>query len=169
MMSNPPVTLIRRMAVASRRTRRLLVVAAFLGYPFLQAGYLTLVAPGRLSNVVWAPLAIALFAVTLVGVVGIYAYARGRADMNADLDERQRHLRDQAWIVAYGIVTTVAALLLAALALITSFNGPITIGMGDLVPFLIGFGLYLPLLPSAALTWTEPDPPAEGDDIGSGR
>jgi hypothetical protein len=157
------------MPSASRRSRRVLVAAAFLGYPLLNAGYFSLVAPGRLSSVAWGPIAILLFGATLVGVVGIYGYARGRADMKADLDERQRQVRDRAWIHAYEIVIVVVSVAVAALAIAASFNGPVTIGMTELTPVIIAIGLYLPLLPSATLTWSEPDPPADLDDSGRGR
>jgi hypothetical protein len=167
-MTSPFATIVRSLPTASRRVRRLLVAAAFLGYPLLNAGYFTLVAPGRLSSAAWAPIAILLFAATLVGVVGIYGYARGRADMRPDLDERQRQVRDQAWIHAYEILIVAVSIVVAALALIASFSGPLTIGMNELTPIIIAIGLYLPLLPSATLTWSEPDPPVDIDD-GAGR
>jgi hypothetical protein len=169
MMTSPFVTFVRSLPTASRRVRRLLVGAAFLGYPLMNVGYFTLVAPGRLSSVAWAPIAIVLFGATLVGVAGIYGYARGRADMRPDLDERQRHVRDQAWIHAYEIVIAVVTIVVGTLAIAASFNGPLTIGMDELTPFIIGIGLYLPLLPSATLTWSEPDPPLDPEDARSGR
>jgi cellobiose-specific phosphotransferase system component IIC len=149
---------------ASQRVRRVLVAAAFLGYPILNLGYAALVAPGRLSSAAWAPIAVVLFSTTLVGVVGIYGYARGRADMTADLDERQRQVRDQAWIHAYGILIVVVSAIVGVLAVAASFIGPITIGMPELLPFIVAIGLYLPLLPSATLTWSEPDLPVDSDD-----
>ena len=168
-MTSPFLTFVRSMPSASRRVRRMLVAAAFLGYPLLNLGYFALVAPGRLSSVTWAPVAILLFSATLIGVIGIYGYARGRADMKADLDERQRQVRDQAWIHAYGILITAVAIIVGALALVASFSGPVTIGMNELTPVIVGIGLYLPLLPSATLTWSEPDLPLDIDESGSAR
>lgn len=168
-MTSPFVTFVRFMPRASRRVRRLLVLAAFLGYSLLNLGYAVLVVPNRLSSVAWAPIAIVLFSATLVGVVAIYGYARGRADMKADLDERQRHVRDQAWIHAYEILVVVVVGVISVLAVAASFNGPLTIGMDVLTPFIVGIGLYLPLLPSATLTWSEPDLPAEADEGRSAR
>jgi hypothetical protein len=164
-MESPFVTFVRAMPRARRRTRRIAVAAAFLGYPLLNLGNQVLVVPGRLSSAVWAPIAIVLFSATLIGVVAIYGYARGRADMKADLDERQRHVRDQAWIHAYSMLIVVVSVVIGALALVTSFQGPVTIGMAELGPWIVGIGLYLPLLPSAALTWMEPDLPAEVDEV----
>lgn len=165
-MTSPFVSFVRFMPRATRRIRRALVLAAFLGYPLLNAGYAGLVAPGRLASAAWAPIAIVLFSLTLVGVVGIYGYARGRADMKDDLDERQRQVRDRAWIHAYELLILVVTLVVGGLAVVTSFGGPVTIGMTELTPFVIGLGLYLPLLPSAALTWSEPDVPPDADDEG---
>ena len=168
-MTSPLVTFVRFMPRASRRVRRLLVLAAFLGYPLVNLGYAVLVLPNRLSSVAWAPIAVVLFSATLLGVVAIYGYARGRADMKADLDERQRHVRDQARIHAYEILVVVVVGVIGLLALGASFNGPVTVGMGELTPFIVGIGLYLPLLPSATLTWSEPDLPSDADEAGSAR
>jgi hypothetical protein len=167
-MTSPFLTIVRSLPTASHRVRRLLVAAAFLGYPLLNVGYFALVAPGRLSSAAWGPIAILLFAITLVGVVGIYGYARGRADMRPDLDERQRQVRDQAWIHAYEILISAVTIVVAIFAIVASFNGPLTIGMSELTPVIVAIGLYLPLLPSATLTWSEPDPPTDTDD-GAGR
>jgi hypothetical protein len=168
-MESPFVTFVRSMPRASRRLRRSLVVAAFLGFPLVNLGYAVLVAPGRLASAVWAPIAIALFSATLIGVVGIYGYARGRADMKAELDERQGQVRDQAWIHAYELLVLVVVAAIGALALVTSFGSPVSVGMGELTPVIVGIGLYLPLLPSATLTWSEPDLPADPEDAGAAR
>jgi hypothetical protein len=162
-MVHPLTALWRAMPEASRRTRRLWVVAAFAGYPLLNLGYATLVVTGRLSSSLWAPVAILLFASTLAGVVAIYGYARDRASMTAPLDEREQHVRDQAWIAAYGILTAVVVLTVLVLALVTSTSGPVTIGMDVLTPVGIALGLYLPVLPAAALAWSEPDAPLDDE------
>jgi hypothetical protein len=167
-MTSPFVTFLRFMPRATRRVRRVLVAAAFLGFPLLNLGYAALVAPGRIGTAVWAPIAIALFSITLIGVIGIYGYARGRADMTTKLDERQQRVRDQAWIHAYGILIVAVTAVIGVVAVVASFVGPITIGMTELTPFIVGIGLYLPLLPSATLTWSEPDAPADVD-ADSGR
>lgn len=158
-MQHPLTGLWRAMPMATQRTRRLWVVAAFSGYPLLNVGYAGLVATGRLSSSLWAPIAIVLFTSTLAGVVAIYGYARDRASMTGDLDERERHVRDQAWIAAYGVLTTVLVLALAALAGLNLAYGPITVGMDVLTPVFVGLGLYVPVLPAAMLAWQEPDAP----------
>ena len=162
-MNHPFTALWRAMPEASRRTRRLWVVAAFGGYPLLNIGYATLVATGRISATLWAPIAILLFVFTLAGVVAIYGYARDRASMTAALDERERLVRDRAWIAAYGALTAVVVLVVLLLALLASTSGPVTIGMDVLTPVGIALGLYLPVLPAAALAWNEPDLPHDDD------
>ena len=44
-----------------------------------------------------------------------------------------------------------------------SFVGPVTIGMDVLGPVAICLGLYLPILPSAMLAWSEPNESADDD------
>lgn len=159
-----PLSLYRRLPTLGRRARRLLVVGAFAGYPLVQLGYSLLVAPGRLAQPIWAPIAIALFSITLIGVVAIYGYGQGRIGETRGqaLDERQRALRNQALVTSYGIATTVIGLGVSAVALL-ALQGPLTIGFGDLVPVVIGLGLYLPFVPFASLAWIEPDAPADDE------
>jgi hypothetical protein len=158
-----PRTLYLRLPSLPRRSRRIAVVAAFLGYPLLQIGYAQLRATNLISTTVWAPIAIGLFLTTLVGMVAVYGFSQGRMDRRRPLDERQRQMVDHAMIASYGVVTTVVAIILGWLALRLSFGGPITLEMGDLVPWLIAVGLYEPFLPFAALAWIEPDAPADDD------
>ena len=164
-MQTPWHRLWRAMPNASRRTRRLWVIAALTGYPLMTVGYALLVPTGRASSVLWAPIAIALFTATLAGVVAIYGYARDRASMTADLDERQQRVRDQAWIAAYGLLSAVVVAIVLFLALIASFGGPVTIGMDVLGPVGICLGLYLPILPSAMLAWSDPDLPLDEEEM----
>jgi len=163
-MSNPVSRLWRAMPGASRRTRRIWVVLAFVGFPLVNVGYAALVEPGWLSRTIWAPIVIVLFGATLAGVFAIYGYARDRASMDAALDEREQRIRDQAWIHAYGFLSVVVVAVVAILALVTSFVGPVTIGMEVIGPVGISLALYLPILPSAMLAWTEPDIPADDAD-----
>jgi hypothetical protein len=163
-MQHPFTRLWRAMPDTSRRTRRLWVVLAFTGYPLLNIGYATLVVPGRIPSTIWAPIAIILFTATLAGVVAIYGFARDRASMTADLDERQQRVRDQAWIAAYGALTAVVVLVLLLLAVLASTSGPVSIGMDVLTPVGIALGLYLPILPAATLAWSEPEEPREDAD-----
>ncbi|MEO8272707.1 MAG: hypothetical protein ABI620_01405 [Chloroflexota bacterium] len=151
----------RRLSRLSRRTRRLAVVGLFAGYPLVQFGYGALVLNGVLSSAVWAPVAIVLFGISIVGALVVYAFGQGRMGYpKRQLDERQRAMHDRALVISYGVVTTIVGLFLGALAG-WAMNEPVVITMAGLVPVLIGAGLYLPSLPFAALAWIEPDVPAD--------
>jgi hypothetical protein len=158
-----PSTLYRRMPAARQQSRRILVVAAFFGYPLQIAGYAALVAPGILSPLIWGPLTIALFSATLIGVTGIYGYGQGRMDRRDQLDERQRAMVDRALILSYAVLTSVIVAVAGILAIYLSFVGPIDLEMSILTPWFVAIGLYVPFLPFAALAWIEPDVPA--DDV----
>jgi hypothetical protein len=162
-----PASIYRRLPMLSQRRRRLAVLAAFGGYPLLILGYETLVAPGRLSTTIWGPIAVVLLSLTIIGAVAVYGYGQGRIGDSRTLDERQRAMNDRALILSYGVATTVFGLALGGIALVASFQGPVVIEMTALTPYLIAFGLYLPLLPFAALAWIEPDLPSDDDPLGS--
>jgi hypothetical protein len=162
-MMATPATLYRLLPTLGQRPRRIAVIATFAGYPLLQLGYVLLRAPDRIPALVWAPIAIGLFAATLIGMVAVYGYGQGRMGRERALDERQRAMVDKALVVSYGVVTALLTAALGVLAVWLSFNGPITLGMADLVPFLIGIGIYVPVLPFAALAWIEPNAPADDE------
>jgi hypothetical protein len=164
-----PASLYRDLPTLSRSRRRIAVAAAFLGYPLMLLGYATLVASGIVPTAIWGPIAVVLFSTTLIGVVAIYGYSRGRIGDDRQLDERERVMMDRAVVLGYGAVITVAVVGLGILALYLSFVGPITITMTDLTPIIVAVALYLPLLPLAALAWIEPDVPADDDDALAAR
>ena len=159
-----PAALYQRLPSMRRRSRRLAVLAAFAGYPLLIAGYSILVATGIVPNAIWAPIAIALFATTLLGLVAVYGYGQGRMNERDRLDERQRAMVDRALVTSYGALTTLIVAVAGLLAVYVSFIGPITLDMGVLTPWFIAIGLYVPFLPFAALAWIEADAPADDDD-----
>ncbi len=156
-----PSTLYRRMPEASQRSRRLLVVAAFIGFPLQIIG--SRFATGEVLSVIWAPITIGLFAATIIGAIALYGYGQGRMDRRDRLDERQRSILDQALVVSYGVLTTVIVIIAGVLAIYLSLVGPIQLEMGSLTPWLIAIGVYVPLLPFAALAWIEPDAPSDDD------
>jgi hypothetical protein len=159
----------RELRHASQRTRRLIVLSTFLGYPATYVGYATLVATNRIPTIVWAPFALLFMAATVFGLFAIYGYSRDRAEMTSRLDERQRQLRDQAWILSYVVLSTVVVAILGGLALWLTFVGQLTFNFGDLSGWFIALGVFLPTLPSAALAWIEPDEPADPDREGNAR
>ena len=159
-----PATLYRRLPTMSQRARRLAAIAAFGGFPLQTLGYAVLVAPGRLAGPLWGLVSIALFSATLIGVVAIYGYGRGRIDRRERLDERQRAMVDRAVLVGYSALTTIVVLVVGIVAVYLSFVGPLTIEMTAFTPWVIAVGLYVPFLPFAALAWIEPDAPGDDDE-----
>jgi hypothetical protein len=159
-----PAALYQRIPSLRQRDRRVAVVAAFAGFPLLNLGYATLVATGMIPGAIWGPIAIVLFAMTILGILAIYGWGQGRITERRDqLDERQQAMVDRALITGYGALTTAIVLILAAIALCLSFIGPITIDMTTLTPWIIAVALYVPFLPFAALAWIEADAPADDD------
>ena len=126
--------LLRRLPGLRQRARRLAVVGAFTGYPILQLGYWALVAPGQVRTAIWAPIAIVLFAITIVSVFALYGYGQGRMGYPKHVARRApaAHARS-ALALSYGIVTTVVAMARRWLAG-WAMNEPIVIEMGSLVP-----------------------------------
>ncbi|MFL5778963.1 MAG: hypothetical protein ACJ761_08480 [Chloroflexota bacterium] len=155
--------LYRRLPGLSRRFRRLAVIAAFVGFPLQTLGYWTVVAPGRVSETIWGPVSIVLFATTLVGLVVVYGFGQSRIGGSAVLDERQRAMNDRALVLGYGVLTTFIVAVAALIAVYASFVGPITITMDAFTSVAIAIGLYVPALPFAALAWIEPDVPSDDE------
>lgn len=162
-----PASIYRRLPMLSQLRRRIAVGAAFGGYPSLILGYSTLVAPGRLSQVAWSPIAVVLFSLTLIGVVAVYGYGQGRMDRPERLDERQRAMVDRAHIVSYAVLTTLIVAVGGVVAVYASFVGPVVIEMTPFTPWLVAIGLYIPFLPYAALAWIESDLPSDDGPHGS--
>ncbi|HEY4634682.1 MAG TPA: hypothetical protein VIH00_12275 [Candidatus Limnocylindrales bacterium] len=151
-----------RLRRVPRPVRRLLVAETFVAWPLLLVGYSTLVATGVVPTSLWAPVAIVLMGMAIVGLLTIYAYARDRAQLDAaGLDERQRQLATQSWALSYVVLAAVVVLVVGALAVYISFIGPVTLAMEQAAPWLVAIGVYMAVLPSAVLAWIEPEPPLE--------
>lgn len=162
-----PIRFYRRLPHTPQRIRRLTVLAAFAGYPLVVLGYWILVEPGQLALAIWAPIAVMLMGATIVGLFAIYGFAGDRLRDRALLDERERAMSDRAIVLSYGVVTTVLVLALSVLATATTLGGPVLVDMTALTPILIAAGVFVPILPFAALAWIEPDVP--DDDTPAGR
>jgi hypothetical protein len=158
-----PATLFRRLPSLSQRSRRIAVVGAFGGFPLQILGYTYLVEPGRISSLLWVPLSIALFSATVVGLIAVGGYAQGRFDRRGKYDERQRAMVDRAFIVSYGVLTTLIVAVAGIIAVYASFIGPVVLEMTTFSPWLIAVAVYIPFLPLAALAWIEPDAPHDDE------
>jgi hypothetical protein len=145
----------------SQRTRRVIAVASMIGLPGMfawSAFWLRTSVP----SVIWGPFSFVLILVTAVGAFLLYGFVRDRANFGADLDERQRQLRDRAWVMSYEVLAAaviggvvVIAVLVLGMGRNVNLDGTIVSAIA------ICTGVLIPLLPVAALAWVEPDAPAE--------
>jgi hypothetical protein len=146
----------------SRRSRRVVAVVTLLGLPamYLWSSYWqgTTAPP-----LVWGPITFVLIGATVVGALVLYRYVRDRADMPGErLDERERALRDRAWILSYEVLSVVVVAVVAAMVIaVLGFGRTLTIDATLAGAAALCLGVLLPLLPAAALAWIEPDEPAE--------
>src|SRR5262245_64930394 len=97
-----------------RRARRLIVMLSLLGLPSMY-GWSAFWLATPVSKLFWGPVSFLLIGATAGGSFVLYRFVRDRADMRADLDERQRQLRDRAMVLSYqvlsaGVVASVGAL-----------------------------------------------------------
>lgn len=111
------------------------------------------------SNLLWGPVTFGLLGITLVGALLLYRYVRNRADLpDTGLDERERALRDRAWILSYQVLAVVVVLLGAAVVIpVLGFGQPVVVDAQLATAIALCLGVLLPLLPAAALAWLEPD------------
>jgi hypothetical protein len=111
------------------------------------------------SSLVWGPVSFILIGLTLVGAFVLYDYVRDRADMpGGRLDERERQLRDRAWILSYEVLSVVVVALVAAIVIpVLGFGQTVTIDATVATAAALCLGVLLPLLPAVALAWLEPD------------
>jgi hypothetical protein len=146
----------------SQRSRRFIAVATLLGLPAMFAWsqfWLGTSAP----SVLWGPISFVLIGITIVGSFILYRYVRHRADMpGAGLDERERQLRDRAWILSYKVLSLVVIVAIVVAGLMVFLLGQTIVIDATLVNALVlCVAVLLPVLPAAALAWIEPDVPVD--------
>jgi hypothetical protein len=143
----------------SQRTRRLVVLATLTGLPAMYA-WSSFWLGTSVPNVIWGPISFVLIGLTAVGAIILYRYVRDRANLGAQtLDERQRLLRDRAWVLSYGALSTAIAVAVGVLAVFVLVLGREVTLDGNLMSALaLCVGVLIPLVPVAALAWLEPDP-----------
>ena len=150
-----------RIAGLSQRSRRVIGTASIVGLPAMY-GWYWFWHSTSVPSVVWGPVSFALIFVTLGGAFLLYAFVRDRAHTGADLDERQRQLRDRAWILCYEFLSAViVGAILVVGVLVLGFGKVVTLDGAAVSALVLCVGVLLPLLPVAALAWVEPDPPAD--------
>ena len=145
-----------------QRTRRFVAVVTLLGLPGMFA-WSTFWMGTAVPNVLWGPISFVLIGATIVGSFILYRYIRGRADLpGKGLDERERQLRDRAWILSYQVLSAVVIGVVIVLGIeVFLFDRPITVDPVLANALVLSVAVLLPVLPAAALAWIEPDAPAE--------
>jgi hypothetical protein len=146
----------------SQRTRRVVAVAALSGLPAMYA-WSSFWMGTTVPNIAWGPVTFLLIGATIVGSFVLYGSARGRADMpGRSLDERERQLRDRAWILSYQVLSAVVVVAVAAAAIAVLILGrEVDLDWALVSAAALCVGVLLPLLPTAALAWIEPDLPMD--------
>lgn len=145
----------------SRRTRRVIAVASMVGLPGMFA-WSSFWLHTSVPRILWGPFNFVLILVTVVGAFLLYGFVRDRANFGAALDERQRQLRDRAWVLSYEVLSGLAVAVVVVIGVIVLGMGRVVTLDGTVVTGIaICTGVLLPLLPVAALAWVEPDAPAE--------
>jgi len=145
-----------------RRARRPIAAATLVGLPAMYAWsayWLTTTVP----SIVWGPVSFLLIGMTVIGALVLYRFVRNRADLeSAELDERQRLLRDRAHVASYAILSVVVVAILAALAIpVIGFGREIVLDAPVMTAAAISIGTLIPVLPVASLAWIEPDLPED--------
>jgi hypothetical protein len=163
-----------RVAHLSRRSRRLIVVVAYLALPeavlmvWLHGGV-----PAK-PEAVFGLSSSEVLPLLQVGVAGTVLEQGWRAAIGPNgPDERQRQLRDTAAylshrIVVVAVVAVTLMLYLAPVVVLLLFPlgswGGITLDLTSIIALAFAVAalcLCLNMLPMAVMAWLEPDPPAE--------
>lgn len=146
----------------SQRTRRVLAVGALVGLPAMYA-WSSFWQTTSVPTAIWGPVSFLLIGMTGIGSFVLYAFVRDRAEFpGRSLDERQQQLRDRAWVLSYGVLSTVVVIGIGIVAVLVLGMGREVLLDGTLVSgAAISVGVLIPVLPVAALAWIEPDAPEE--------
>lgn len=140
-----------------RRARRVIAVATLLGLPGSYAWY-AFWSSTTVPKAAWGFFSFVLILVSAIGAVFLYA----RAGSDKRLDERERQMRDRAWVLAYVILSVgVIAAFLVASVIVLGLDRTIVIDGRVMSGAATCFGVLVPVLPYAALAWLEPDAPVE--------
>jgi O-antigen/teichoic acid export membrane protein len=153
---------VSRIERLSQRRRRVLAVATLAGLPAMFV-WSTFWMGTSVPNVAWGPISFVLIGMTVVGSFVLYRYVRDRADMpGRRLDEREKELRDRAWILSYQVLSAVvvAAVILIGIAVFV-LGRAVTFDASLVNAIVLSVAVLLPILPAAALAWIEPDPVEE--------
>lgn len=163
-----------RVAHLSRRTRRLIVVVAYLALPEAMVIFWLHGGVPADPHAYFGASSDELLPLLQAGVAGAVLEQGWRAAIGPmGPDERQRQLRDTAAylshrIVVAGVAAVTVMLLVAPGVVLLLFPfgswGGITLDLTSIIALAFGVAvlcLCLNMLPMAVMAWLEPDPPAE--------
>jgi uncharacterized membrane protein len=142
----------------SRPIRRLLVVAAMLGYPLFVLAWVGLPAAG-VTGIAWGATVAAIGLVVILSAAQLYLFRRSMAQSpDALLDERQVRIRDRAYLVAYQVFAALTMLGLIVVGIGSdALDRPVVVDFDVVQPLIWGAVLYGIVMPSAVVAWQEPD------------
>ena len=142
----------------SQRTRRIVAVATLSGLPAMYV-WSSFWLGTSVPTVIWGPVSFVLIGLTAVGALVLYRFVRDRANLGArTLDERERQLRDRAWAISYGLLSTVVVVVTTVLAiLILGMGREVSLDPNLMSALALCVGVLIPLVPVATLAWIEPD------------
>jgi hypothetical protein len=163
-----------RVAQLSRRTRRLIVVVAYLALPEAMVMFWLHGGVPAKPDAYFGFSSSELLPLLQAGVAGAVLEQGWRASIGPmGLDERQRQLRDTAAylshrIVVVAVVAVTVMLYVAPIVVLLLFPfgswGGITLDLTSIIALAFGVAvlcLCLNMLPMAVMAWLEPNPPAE--------
>jgi len=141
--------------VPTRRVRRSLVLACYLGYAGMVASWALLDHPWRWVLVI--PLGLgAVWAMSMLLAPSLLGVSDGA---DADLDERQIQARNRAYVWAYRALGTLVTLAALYYMIATDSGWWLPRSWNEVQALFWGVWLLATTLPTAIVAWTEADPP----------
>jgi hypothetical protein len=158
-MAGPRTRFQRAEGEIPRRQRRWLAIVAVAGYPIALAAWLVIGPRVGLPPGLAAIVGLALLAVTMFAMYRLYLFRSKMAQASDEmLDERQRQVRDRAYVDSYRVFVLITLVTLIALTLgPTLFDEPIALTYEVANWVIVGVVLIALTLPSAVVAWHEPD------------
>ena len=99
---------------------------------------------------------------TVSAILMAYGYARGRIDgRKALLDERDLEMREHAYAVAHRFLAAVLIGATAAVEVCLTNGNTLHLNANDTLPVMMWVVVYVPVLPSLMLAWSEPTQPVD--------
>jgi membrane protease YdiL (CAAX protease family) len=143
----------------SRPIRRAMAIVAIVGYPVAVLIW-TVIGPAiGLEPLLSGVLGLAILGLTLYVSSRLYTFRSRMAQApDGELDERQRQIRDRAYVDSYRWFVLITLVTLVAAGVIPDvIDQPIELTYEVVNWFVMGAILISIILPSAVVAWREPD------------